>query len=114
MKSNNDMLTEDFFRDRLRFLRNERKLSAREMSLSLGQNESYINKIETGRTSTSITGFLKICEFFNITPIQFFDPSTANTLTDDTEILTYFHQLSSRQSEYMVSFLRDLTDKVKE
>ncbi|MBR1911209.1 MAG: helix-turn-helix transcriptional regulator [Treponema sp.] len=43
------MITEEFFRDRLRFLRNERKISAREMSLALGQNETYINKIETGR-----------------------------------------------------------------
>ena len=52
-------MTEDFFRDRLRFLRNERGISAREMSLSLGQNESYINKIETGKTSTTIGSFFE-------------------------------------------------------
>ena len=39
------MIDEEFFRDRLRALRNERQVSEREMSLALGQNESYINKI---------------------------------------------------------------------
>jgi transcriptional regulator with XRE-family HTH domain len=114
MTTNEDMLSEDFFRDRLRFLRNERKISAREMSLSLGQNETYINKIETGRTSTSMTGFLKICEFFNITPVQFFDSSASNTLITDKEVLNYFHRLSSYQSEYMISFLKDLSTAIKE
>ncbi len=37
---------EDFFVDRLTSLRNQKNVSAREMSLALGQNESYINRIE--------------------------------------------------------------------
>ncbi|MBP5447181.1 MAG: helix-turn-helix transcriptional regulator, partial [Treponema sp.] len=62
-----------FFADRLRFLRNERNISAREMSLALGQNESYINKIETGQRSVPMTAFFRICEFLNITPVDFFN-----------------------------------------
>ena len=46
------MIDEEFFRDRLRTLRNEKQVSAREMSLALGQNESYINKIESGKATT--------------------------------------------------------------
>ena len=103
------VVTEDFFRDRLRLLRNERKISAREMSLALGQNETYINKIETGKNSTTIPGFLKICEYLQGTPAEFFSPQVRNTVLLDQEILTHFHRLTSYQSEYMMSFLKDLT-----
>ena len=103
------VVTEDFFRDRLRFLRNERKISAREMSLALGQNETYINKIETGKNSTTIAGFLKICEYLQITPEDFFSSDVKNTILMDNEILNCFHRLTPYQSEYMMSFLKDLT-----
>lgn len=103
------VVTEDFFRDRLRFLRNERKISAREMSLALGQNETYINKIETGKNSTTIAGFLKICEYLQITPEDFFSSDVKNTILLDNEILNCFHRLTPYQSEYMMSFLKDLT-----
>lgn len=36
----------DFFYERLAKLRSQKGVSARDMSLSLGQSESYINKIE--------------------------------------------------------------------
>lgn len=102
------MITEKFFRDRLRFLRNERKVSAREMSLSLGQNESYINKIETGKTSTSISSFLNICEYLSISPSDFFKEEEFNT-KNIQDLTTYCRKLSPRQSEYLLEFLKDLT-----
>jgi transcriptional regulator with XRE-family HTH domain len=103
------ILSEDFFRDRLRFLRNERKVSAREMSLALGQNETYINKIETGKCSTTISGFLKICEYLNVSPGYFFNPEINNTVLADKDLLDLFHRLTPPQSEHMLSFLQDLT-----
>lgn len=106
-----NLITEDFFRDRLRFLRNERRISAREMSIALGQNETYINKIETGKNSTTIAGFLKICEFLQITPEQFFNSNVKNTTLLDTELLNHFHRLTPLQSEYMLCFLKDLTQE---
>lgn len=105
------LMTEDDFRDRLRFLRNERRISAREMSLDLGQNESYINKIETGKCSTSIASFLKICDYFTIQPKDFFNQSVQNTKTTDADILNFFHKLSPRQSEYVLALLQDLTEE---
>lgn len=39
---------EDFFAERLNYLRVQKKVSAREMSLALGQNESYINRVGGG------------------------------------------------------------------
>ena len=59
--------------ERIAQLRVQKGVSARDMSLSLGQSESYINKIENRRTLPSMAGFLYICEYFGITPQQFFD-----------------------------------------
>ena len=61
------------FYKRLTELRMQKGVSARDMSLSLGQSESYINKIENKRTLPSFSGFIYICEYFNITPAEFFD-----------------------------------------
>ena len=53
--------------ERIAQLRLQKGISARDMSLSLGQSESYINKIENRRTLPSMAGFLYICEYFGIT-----------------------------------------------
>ena len=44
----------EWFRTRLSQLRMDAGVSARDMSLSLGQSESYINKIENRRTLPSM------------------------------------------------------------
>ena len=54
---------EDFFAERLSYLRIQKKVSAREMSLALGQNESYINRIENKHTFPSMQIFFYICEY---------------------------------------------------
>ncbi len=70
---NKDVVYEDVFALRLSRLRNQKGVSARDMSLSIGQNQNYINNIESGRSLPSMTVFFYICEFLNITPSEFFD-----------------------------------------
>ncbi len=67
---------EEFFVERLSSLRNQKNVSAREMSLALGQNESYINRIENRLAFPSMQVFFYICEYFQITPQEFFDEKT--------------------------------------
>lgn len=43
------------------------------MSLALGQNPSYINRIENGKALPSMQGFFSICEYLKITPAEFFN-----------------------------------------
>ena len=64
---------EDFIRERIVKLRMERDVSAREMSLSMGQSASYVNNIENRRARPSLTGLFYICEYFGITPWEFFE-----------------------------------------
>lgn len=64
---------EKFFAERLSSLRQQKNVSAREMSLALGQNDSYINRIENGKAFPSMQVFFYICEYLNITPHEFWD-----------------------------------------
>lgn len=50
-------MTEKEFSLRLAQLRNYKGVSARDMSLSIGQNASYINNIENGKALPSMSGF---------------------------------------------------------
>ena len=61
---------------RLAKLRTEMGQSAREMSLRMGQNPGYINNIESGKSTPSLSGIFYICEFLGITPSEFFDLDT--------------------------------------
>lgn len=63
---------EKAFCDRLRFLRNGKGISAREMSIALGQNVNYINLIENGKRLPSLQGFFSICTYLSISPEDFF------------------------------------------
>lgn len=63
---------------RLSKLRNIKKVSARDMSLSIGYSENYINSIENGANFPSMTVFFYICEYLGITPEEFFATENKN------------------------------------
>jgi transcriptional regulator with XRE-family HTH domain len=64
---------EQFFIRRLAELRKQKGVSAQDMSLSLGQNENYVNHIENGKMFPSMQAFFALCEYLNITPRDFFN-----------------------------------------
>ena len=100
----------DMFHKRLSELRLQKGVSARDMSLSLGQSESYINKIENKRTLPSLSGFIYICEYFEISPQEFFDYDNKNP--KDTEKLTAeIQKLNPKQQEYILALVSDLAQK---
>lgn len=69
---------EDFIRERINNLRMQRNLSEYQLSLDLGYSQGYIQSITSGRTLPSMSAFLSICEYFEITPLEFFDPAIIN------------------------------------
>ena len=83
---------EEMFPTRLAELRNKKGVSARDMSLSIGQNPGYINNIETGKALPSMSAFFFICDFLGISPQEFFDteskdPEEIRTLTKNLKKL---------------------------
>lgn len=89
------MYNEDFSA-RLTQLRIKKGVSARDMSLSLGQNPGYINNIENGKALPSMSLFFYICEYFNIEPKEFFDDST-NDPKELSEVINNLKQLDEKQ-----------------
>ena len=67
----------DDFSKRLTQLRQAKNVSARNMSLSIGQSPNYIFSIESGKTMPSMSAFLSICDYLGITPSEFFDTHNA-------------------------------------
>ncbi len=67
-----------YIKERIARLRTQANISARELSLSLGQSAGYINTIENGKSLPSMNMFLYICDYFHITPKDFFDESIEN------------------------------------
>lgn len=84
---------ENFIASRIYQLRNQKDVTAREMSLAIGQHKGYITQIENGQNLPSIQGLLYICEYLNISPEEFF--------ADD------INPIKTRE---IYSDLRDLTD----
>lgn len=95
------------FSDRLSSLRINKGVSARDMSLSIGQSAGYINNIENGVNYPSMQVFFYICEHLGITPLKFFDTDTVNpTLVSDlTEVAK---ALNSEQLQNLINLAKGL------
>ncbi len=100
----------DWFSKRLSQLRIAKGVSARDMSLSLGQSESYINKIENKRTLPSMNGFFYICEFLEITPMEFFDIENDNPKLS-SELLKEISLLPESKAAHILLVIKDLNKK---
>ena len=96
----------DFAR-RLVQLRQNKGVSARDMSLSLGQSAGYINGIENGVNYPSMTMFFYICDFLGVTPQEFFDTQTADPTRTD-ELLRAAKHLKSEQLSHLIAFIKSI------
>ncbi len=74
------MIDEEFISKRITELRLKKDVSEYQMSLELGHSRSYIQSISSGRVMPSMKEFLAICEYLDITPMQFFDENIENPL----------------------------------
>ena len=98
---------QDLLAERLAQLRMKKGVSARDMSLSLGQADNYINHIENKKSLPSMASFFNICEYLNVTPMDFFnfDATDPVILKDITQDLT---SLSSEQLSNVAGIVKGL------
>lgn len=89
----------NFIGTRISDLRNKRGVSARDMSLSLGRGVNYINTIENHNSLPSMNEFLYICEYFGISPQEFFDNGNNNP----EMIATIVKELKKLKNKQLVS-----------
>ena len=69
---------ESFVRDRITQLRLQKGVSEYQMSYDLGHSRGYIYNISSGKSLPPLSEFFAICEYFELTPQQFFDEGTQN------------------------------------
>ena len=91
--------------NKIRNIRTKKGISARKMSLELGQSPAYINRIELGRMTPSLNAFLEICEFLDITPQAFFKPDTE----DPDNIEELFSRLSEEQRLSIINIIKQMS-----
>lgn len=104
------MMYEDFISQRLAQLRMKKGISARDMSLSIGQANNYINSIENKKTMPSMQSFFYICEFLNITPQEFFDEENKNP----EELKMFIEEakkLDDTSLNYILGIMKKINDK---
>ncbi|MEG2164998.1 MAG: helix-turn-helix transcriptional regulator [Ruthenibacterium sp.] len=78
---------------RITALRLQKNISEYRMSLELGQNKGYIQSITSGKVLPSMGMFLEICDYFFLTPAEFFSPACADALLMQT-VVNKLHSLS--------------------
>ena len=98
------------FRERLAALRERRGVSARDMSLSIGQNPGYINNIETGKSKPSLDGFFYICEYLDLSPRDFFDTGVKNP-TKLSAVVENMKRLDDAQLDVISALVSDLAKR---
>lgn len=70
-----DFMDESFIRERITQLRLRKGVSEYQMSYDLGHSRGYVYNISSGKALPPMKEFLAICDYFEITPQQFFDES---------------------------------------
>lgn len=95
------------FCKRLVELRMNKGVSARDMSLSIGQSPGYINNIENGVNFPSMTAFFFICDYLNITPKESFDTETSAP-TKAHELMEAIKGLNVEQLDSLIAIAKNL------
>lgn len=101
---------DDFTQSRIAQLRLQKDVSARDMSLSLGQNINYINQIENKKALPSLQGLFYICEYFQISPQQFFDEGNAYP-AELSDLINELKNLDRTALDHITWLVKELNSK---
>lgn len=71
-------MDEKFVRERITQLRLRKGVSEYRMSYDLGHSRGYVHNISSGKALPPMKEFFAICDYFGLTPQQFFDEGMQN------------------------------------
>lgn len=100
----------DFVRERITQLRLQKDVSEYKMIYDLGHSRGYINNISSGKTLPSMTEFFAICDYFEITPVEFFDAKITNPKLSRS-VLELLEQLDEDDLELTLTNIKRLLRK---
>jgi len=102
----------NFVSERIAKLRTAKDVSARDMSISIGQNVNYINSIENRKAEPSLSGFFFILEYFDVAPHDFFDMGNQHPALIN-ELISNAKQLDENELLHLSSFIKEIIAKRK-
>lgn len=102
---------DDFVREKITQLRLQKQVSEYKMSYDLGHSRGYIYNISSGKCLPPMREFFSICDYFHITPSDFFNEHRAYPelvekaaegmkALNDTDILLILHIIERLKSLY--------------
>ena len=77
---------EEFVKERITQLRLKKGVSEYQMSYDLGHSRGYVYNISSGKALPPLKEFFAICDYFGITPAEFFNENIENP--DTTHLIT--------------------------
>ncbi|MHC5228056.1 helix-turn-helix domain-containing protein [Enterococcus sp. LJL99] len=97
----------NFIAEKLNYFRTKKNVSAREMSLAIGQGRNYINSIENKRSMPSIQMLYIICDYLEI-PVNEFLNETKTKEYYLKEINKKLQTFENEQLEAILAMLNAL------
>ena len=97
----------DYITKRITELRLKKGIAEHRMSLELGHSRSYMQSISSGRALPSLTEFLAICDYLNVSPKDFFDEENPNPVLIE-EIMEKLKNLSDSDLYIILTMINRL------
>ena len=98
-------MNEDDIVIRIKQLRDRAKISARDLSLRLGKNSTYITKVEAKMFAVPLETLFEIIEICGSTPEEFFYRNLLD-YQKDKELLDYFSRLDTEQKNAILNLYK--------
>ena len=103
-------MDENFIRTRISELRMQKGVSEYKMSLDLGHSKIYIQSISSGKALPSLSKFIYICNYLNVTPKDFFDDTLSEPILV-SQLSTLSKGLSKEDLTVLIAVAERLSQK---
>lgn len=97
-----------YLREKITDLRLEKNISEYRLSMEIGKCKTYIQTISSGRSLPSFEAFFDLCEYFEMTPEEFFTKSAATE--QQRHILRQLSRLSGEDLNLVELLLNRLSE----
>ncbi len=101
----------NFIGERVTTLRLAEGISEYNLSKNIGKCNSYINKVTSGTIVPSMKVLMNICDFFDITLLQFFTECPDSLPLNIAKIHALLPELTDQQLESLLVIIHSMKDK---
>lgn len=97
---------------RIRYFRNVRSLTAKDVSIRLGKNQDYLTKIENNIIDLKVSVLLELIKMFDISVMDFFYLGERFN-REDKNLLSLYGGLQKEDKRFVINFLKRLNSMNK-